>query len=118
MDLWVSVEDPRMAYPWIRQFTLELGIAHRTKIEVRKPKVFVTVRWDDIDLGGARLIDIADELADLAVEREVATVSSVVTVPGSINIAFDAADPDVAMAVLSGLAENLGIAERTTIKSL
>jgi hypothetical protein len=117
MDLWLRVDDPRAAYPWIRQLALELGIADRTKIAVRKPKVFVTVHWDDIDLGGASIMQTAEELAELAVEREVATVSSIVEMPGSIDIAFEAPNADVAATILAAMADNLGIAERTTIKT-
>ena len=115
MDLWVGVEDPASGLQGIERMVELLGIAHRTRVEVRKPMVCASIDCADDGFTPDEAIAAGDELAQAVVERNLGTFNAIGELPGRVDVTFRVDNPDVAVPAIEALVENLGLGERTTI---
>jgi hypothetical protein len=116
IDLWVSVRDVEVALSRIRALLRAIGIAERTKIIPRLPRLGIQIRCDE------QIRPDNGELPDAKLEEElrvrgVGTLRSSSIGLGAAEVELAVRDLSVAIEQVTEIANQLGIADYTWIAS-
>jgi hypothetical protein len=123
MDVWFRVDAADVAVPRVDEILARLDLADRTTVTVKPPSVSVEIEAADGDEEPAEGEDTVaayeldgEALAGAIEDNHAGQILSFGVLPGYVALHVAVEDVSVAVAQISKLTEELGLADRTKIR--